>query len=230
MHSDFSSSALVRLLGAWMPTPVPASGLDVAERLGLWVSAFDAIKLQAAHQGLAARQGLGSPTERVRAARSLHDQLQRVRAALAHAIGQDPLAMAGIEQAQAGYAPFQRRHAELQRHMEQMLTPLREQARMHLERCGGRLLALARLDAAMQATLSAHEHQQLTTVPALLGRRFEQLRADAEPPEQALAPPGGSWLERFVLEWRRALLAELELRLEPLSGLMAALNNEHELT
>ena len=48
LHTDFSSSRLVRLLAPLAPAPVPPASLDFAERLGLWLGAFDALRLQAA--------------------------------------------------------------------------------------------------------------------------------------------------------------------------------------
>lgn len=249
MRSDFSSSRLVRLFGAWAPASAPGSasvaapepGLDFAERLALWVSAFDAIKLQAAQRS--ARATPSAPARRVAtAALALQEQLQRVRAALAHAIGQDPVALAGADPLVPAYAHFQRRHGELQRHMEQMLLPLREQARLALSQAGGPLADLARLDAAVHDMLAPREQQLLATLPARLAGRFEQLRQQASEPQLPLAqisqvPDAGAtpapdgahragWLSAFARDWQQALLAELDVRLEPVTGLLAALNNE----
>ena len=47
-------------------------------------------------------------------------------------------------------------------------------------------------------------------------RRFEQLAHSND----------AGWLEAFGKDWRLALLAELDLRLEPVAGLIDALNNE----
>lgn len=244
MRSDFSSSRLVRLFGAWAPASAPTvasgsvaePGLDFAERLALWVSAFDAIKLQAAQRP--ARAMPSAPARQVAtAAGALQDQLQRVRAALAHAMGQDPVALAGADPLVPAYAPFQRRHSELQRHMEQMLLPLREQARLALSQAGGALADLARLDAALGDMLAPREQQLLATLPARLAWRFEQLRQQASEPQLNLSdaptgeavpdhPPAPAWLSAFARDWHQALLAELDVRLEPVNGLLAALNNE----
>jgi hypothetical protein len=43
------------MLGDWTPVDMDASGMDVAERLGLWINAFDAIGLQAACRAQRAR-------------------------------------------------------------------------------------------------------------------------------------------------------------------------------
>lgn len=254
LHRDFSSSGLVRLVGGWTPAP-PLSGLDFAERLGLWLSAFDAIKLQGAQQAkrpppsstmLAPRQAL----------RELESQMQRVRAALAHAIAQDPVAWAGADPVQPGVAPFARRHAELQRHMERMIGPLREQARSGLASACPRLQPLADLDEVMQQVLTAREQPLLTGLQGLLAQRFAQVQAQtaaaqaAHPeiahteqtaattpdsaalsePARAAAQTAAEGLQAFRQDWRQALLAELDLRLEPVAGLLAAFSNELNLS
>lgn len=230
MRSDFSRSRLVRQLGAWAPAPAD-EGLDFAERLGLWVSAFDAIRLQGALQPQRL-QSAPAAAPRARAARlaDMQARLQRVRQALAHAIAQDPVALAGADPAQPAYAPFQRRHGQLQRHMEQMLVPLREQLRLALAESSPGLKQLATLDAVIEAMLGPREQQQLAALSALLARRFEQCRQAALAPQLALAggdaPAGSDAVAAFAQDWQQVLLAELDLRLEPVEGLLAALNNE----
>ncbi len=234
MRSDFSSSRLVRLLGAWSPAPADP-GLDFAERLGLWVSAFDAIRVQAALQPARPRANPPGPP-RAHAARlqELQAQQLRVRQALAHAIAQDPLAQAGADPAQPTYAPFQRRHGELQRHMEQMLAPLREQVRQALAQGSAAQQRLAALDAVIETMLAPREQQWLAAVPGLLQRRFDACRQAAQVPQLALAegdaPAPADWPAAFTQDWQQVLLAELDLRLQPVAGLLAALNNETSLS
>lgn len=243
MHRDFSSSRLVRLVGGWTPPP-PPSGMDVAERLGLWLNAFDAIKLQSAQQLRRPPTGRAQPAPR-QALRELEQQMQRVRAALAHAIAQDPVAWAGADPVHPGLVPFARRHAELQRHMEQMIGPLREQARLSLASACPRLQPLAALDEVMQQVLAAREQPLLAGLQGLLAQRFAQLQAAAaqvapqevdalEPTDPPRPDPAAQaadhGLQAFRQDWRDALLAELDLRLEPVAGLLAALNKEVNLS
>ena len=200
----------MRLLGAW--APAPADGVDFAERLGLWLGAFDAMRLQATMQP--ARPARGAVPSRAEC-EALAAQLKRVRAALAHAIDQDPEALAGADPAEGALAPYQRRHADLQRHMGQAMSPLREQARALLMRCGPAGAELAALDGAMQAVLAAREQQHLAGVATLLARRHQALkRADV------------AAMNIFREDWRRAMLAELDHRLEPIHGLIEALHHE----
>lgn len=237
LRSTFGRSRLVRLLGEWAPIEA-ASGMDFAERLALWLDPFDGIQLQAARQAVRA---VASAPPRAAGARpprpaEIAQDVQRVRGTLAQAIAQDPLALAavplpprgaaagggsGAPPGDAGYAPFRQRHLELQRQMEMLIAPLREHVRQALARGSPALRGLAVLDAALEPVLARREQALLPLVPALLKRRFEQLRRAHE-----AAGGDGGWLDAFAGDWRRALLAELDLRLEPVAGLAEALTND----
>lgn len=257
LRSTFGSSSLVRLLGEWAPVEPDAAGMDVAERLSLWFGAFDAIRLQAAHQAIRAIEppAAGARPDAARQrARSLAQDVERVRGALAHAIAQDPVQLAagpGLRQA-AGrvepptwgespnladvtYALYQQRHAELQRQMDLMIAPLREHVRQAVVRAAPRLKPLAAIDAALQEALGGREQALLSAVSVLPERRFEQLRAahrervaaQGEADEPATWRRSGAWLHAFEADWRAALRAEVDLRLEPVQGLVEALANDN---
>ena len=211
MRTDFTSSSLVRLLGPWAGVPADGAGPGVGERLGALVNAFDAIGLQSAHATI---RTLPPPPVRCRApagTADLADDVQRLRSTLARAIGQ-PVVPGD------GYARYQQRHAELQRTMEQLVRPLRDHVRQRVAPASHALRQLAALDAVVEPLLSAREQALLPQVAAVLGRRFAQLQASAD------AHPG--WLDDFERDWRQALLAEVELRLEPVQGLVDALTQE----
>ncbi|MFL6693345.1 MAG: DUF3348 family protein [Ramlibacter sp.] len=237
MRSDIDSPKLVRLLGAQSGVPGEAPGSDVAERLGRWLNAFDAVGLQAAHQSiLGIRSVAVRKTATAASAEALANDLQRVRSTLAHAIAQDPVpfaipklvrgapgdASALPTVADAGYAPFQQRHSKLQRQMEQLIAPLRDHVRQALSQSSVRLRQLAALDAVLEQVLAPREQTHLPAVASLLQRRYEQLRrADQQPAESS-----ADRREDFRKEWTQALLAELDLRLEPVAGMVDALANE----
>jgi hypothetical protein len=190
--------------------------MDFAERLSLWLNAFDAIDLQACHQALKAA-ATAAPAQPSAARRTgtqgVAEDFQRVRAVLAKAIAKDPLALEPPS-AEPAYAPYHQRHLELQRQMEQMITALRDHVRQAICRVSPRLRQLAVVDAAFEQVLARREQTLLPAAAALLKRRFEQLRNEE----------GG--LKAFASHWQEALLAELDLRLEPVAGLVDALTNE----
>lgn len=236
MRSDFGSSTLVRLLGDWTPVDADASAMDFAERLSLWLGAFDAIGLQSAHQAI---RGIDAPAPsrpagaRPPTADALAEDLHRVRAALAHAIAQSPSPLDLAEAEEGSYTPYHQRHIALQRRMEQMVSALRDHVRQALSRTSAPLHRLAALDAALEQTLAAREQSLLPAGASLLQRRFEHLRqahrqaleaaGQADDPARWRAP--GGWLATFEAQWREALVAEVDLRLEPVRGLVEALDN-----
>jgi hypothetical protein len=202
------------MLGDWTPVDMDASGMDVAERLGLWINAFDAIGLQAACQSIRglAHAAPGRPPVPVHiCAQELADDLAQVRTTLARLIAK---AADSVTAADASYAPCHQLHLKLQREMEQMIAALRDRVRQVLGRLSPRLRQLAALDAVLEHVIAPREQTLLPTVSHLMSRRFEQLR-QAE---------GG--FEAFGNDWRQALLSELDLRLEPVCGLVDALRNE----
>lgn len=241
MRSHFASTPLVRQLGAWAPVAVPeGTGMDFAERLSLWVGPVEAIALQATLQSL--RQvrvpQAGSTAQR----QALEEDIARVRAALAQAIAQDPLPppAPGADRAKdAAWPTYLQRHQDLQRRMDRLIDPLRDHVRHALGQTSARLRQLAALDAVLAQTLAVRQERLLPTPPSLLQRRYEQLRqahlqalktraADAGADAVALDDPthwraSGAWLHRFEQDWRQALLAEVDLRLETVRGLAEAL-------
>ncbi|MBL0422900.1 DUF3348 family protein [Ramlibacter sp. AW1] len=223
LRSSFSSSGLVRLLGEWTPLDGPGPGMDFAERLSLWLDTFQAIDLQGVHQS-ARRHADAGGRIRPQQAQALTESLQRTRGALAHAIAQARPADALVDE--ASYAPYRQRHLALQRRMEQMVRPLREHARAVLAAGPATLRRLAELDAVLEAVTEAQEQALLPAAVQLLERRFDQLQQAhaADEPDRWREPDG--WLMRFDTDWRQVLLAEVDLRLEPVAGLVAACNNE----
>ncbi len=229
LRSNISDSTLVRLLGEWAAVDADASAMDFAERLGLWLNAFDAIGLQAAHQSIRtiktaapARPSDAAPT----GSRAIAQDFQRARAALVKTID--------VPLPGASYAAYRQRHLQLQREMEQTIAALRDRVRQALCRVSARLRQLAGLDAVLEQVLAPREQMLLPRVSALLARRFEQLRlihrqaldAQGQQDDPALWRQPGGWLEVFDKEWRQALQAELDLRLEPVAGLIDAMSNE----
>ncbi len=234
-RANFSSSTLVRLLaqatGAGTGATVQGARQDVAERLSQWLNAFDAVALHGIHQSVTTAAVAPPPPGAVDAAQqAATEQFQRTRAALVAAItGQArPTATGALKDRGAtlrrvpappptpdepavDYSSFFKRHLELQRDMALKIAPLRAQVRQVLARGLPHLRPLAALDALMEQTLAAREHKLLAQVPVLLEKRFEQL---CEAP--------GTGPVAFRREWEAIVLAELNLRLQPVVGLMEA--------
>lgn len=253
LPSSFSSSRLVRLLSAWTHQEVGPAEHDLAQRLSPWLGVFDAVNLHAAHQTIkASGQEPGvAPTED--SARALVQALERLHQTLSQAIHErtspapapkparlsrfqsahSPLA----EEPELSWPVFKQRYQALQHLMDTRVNALRGQVRQALFGATPALRQLATLDVALGATLDARAEKLLPKVPSLLEKRFEQLRqaqasATESPPEGAdpvsalLAAPAPPWQAGFRQDMQDVLLAELEVRLQPLAGLIEAFKNE----
>lgn len=231
LHRNFSSSRLVRLLGDWSPVDAKASRQDFAERLGLWLDVSDAITLHAAHQSLPSQTVARATVADAGKTWAVEDEFQRVRSALVKAIAASlapptaapraqPATPPVIADADATFAPHHQRYLDLQRQMVLRIDALRDHVRQALSRTSPALAQLALLDSVLDQMLGKREQKLLATVPALLEKRFEQLRQTQ----------GGPWLDTFGHDMHTALLAELDLRLQPVMGLVDAYRNENKKT
>jgi Protein of unknown function (DUF3348) len=130
----------------------------------------------------------------------------------------------------ADYPVFRQRYLSMQQAMETGIGNLRGRLREKLAATTLAMTQLAEVDAVMERALSPRERSLLAAVPGLLGGHFERLRqaeqktlADAQAPGDAPAITPGAWLAVFRKDMQSVLLAELELRFQPVEGLLAAL-------
>ncbi|MGE0098729.1 MAG: DUF3348 family protein [Hydrogenophaga sp.] len=213
--SHFNRSPLVRQLAAWWPVEADdfPHRRDIGERLGEWLNVADAIALHSAHQSLPAIRTLrrAGPPPHSDAAQA---ELQRVRATLAKAIQAPPIHP--VEAADAEFAPHHQRYLDQQRRMEMAIDAFRGHLRQMLAQATPRLAQLAALDAVLDQMLGGREQKLLAGVPAFLKARFQLLRQ---------SDPDG-WPPHFEHDFQQTLRAELELRLQPVTGLVEALNHD----
>ena len=238
------SARLIRTLAELGVADAPESKQTFADRLGLWLDFTDAIALFAVINPPSAPAPTPAAPPAVQAQR---DAFQRVRAALEDAIAVDGLLTPGkariklpqpdwhptIEGA-ADFLPYQRYYLAHQRDMGAAIAPLRAAVRAAVAAQSPAHKRLAALDGVMEQALGNRERTLLTGVPALLARHFDRLhqthraaRGDAAGPDD---PDGwlqpGAWLATFCKDMKTLLLAELDLRLQPVAGLLDALGNE----
>ena len=237
-RSHFNCSNLSRVLDGYGFATSGETGPTSAERLGAWLSAADAMRLYAALNG-------GAEPDRSSAsplAGALSDQCNRLRTTLTQAIEHScrlnppardgsrlrfPLPDPALPDAVAAdYEPYRRFQLAHQREMDVAITPLRARARQVLAQSGPALARLAAVDAALGDILAGREARLLATLPALLERRFVELREAGQADDRTAWLAQDGWLARFCRELQTALLAELDLRLQPLAGLIDALDQE----
>jgi hypothetical protein len=211
LRSNFNRSALVRQLAGWLPVQVDAPRQDLGERLGEWLNVADAIALHSAHQALPGVSTARRPAVRKGGAADVSAELQRVRAVLTQAITTPP--QPPTDASDTEFAPHHQRHLDQQRRMEMSVDALRDHLRQVLAATSPRLAQLAALDATLDQMFGGREQKLLAGVPAFLKVRFEQLR-QTHP---------DTWPPLFEHEVQQALLAELDLRLQPVVGMTEAL-------
>lgn len=228
-----ASPGLPHVLRAWgLALPPPATG-PVSSRLADSLSWRDAVALA---------QVLKTPTtaataegaERLTAAREwAAAALERLHAEL-HAAFTDPVLVREGPQAPVkppqgldAVAPFKLHHSTQQRTLAARVATLRGRLRSQLAGTTPRLLRLAQLDAVFEQALAGKESAALAGLPSMTVQRGLRLQAAA--PEAALdlsAWPAPGWRGQLWDELQRVLQAELALRLQPVLGLMEALQHD----
>lgn len=231
------SSRLLYTLADLSLADTASSRVAFAEKLALWVDFTHAIKLSAL---------LNIPADQARTPpASTHmtgQRLAQVRISLEQMIrngctpkvfkAQVELHSPALEVTSApptDHEPYRRYYLSLQRDMETTVRALRLQVRETLSKASPTLKKLALLDATFDSVLIERESKLLTKLPALLEQQFAADRAHhtTEPPDDWLKP--GHWLHRFSQAFETMLLAELDLRLQAITGLVEALQHEtHE--
>lgn len=245
-RTAFSGPALIRLLARLTDVEVPESSQSLSDRLSQWLGWTDAIALSSALNNAPPAVAAGARAFGL----AEKNECDRVRASLAKAIVGDsvfaaarrrgPAAQAlphdAPAQAPVEYALFRQRYLAMQQAMETGVGNLRGRLRAMLAAKTPAMARLAVVDAVMERALSERERSLLAAVPGLLAGHFERLReaeqqalADAEASADvataapAAPTPPGAWLDAFRKDMQSVLLAELDVRLQPVEGLLAAL-------
>lgn len=202
-----------------------------ADGLSQWTGWADAIALSAALDRPLAKSPTSGDEEPFRYEEA-YAEYQRVRALLARAIVREATAVGRSPlDAGLGFSPYRQCYVARQQAMDVAIGPLREQVRAALAAGTPELARLAAVDTVMAQVLSNQERRLLATVPLLLEKHFGRLRAAQV--SGAGDGPGfsedGTWLDLFRQDLQAVLLAELELRLQPVEGLVEALRHNDPL-
>lgn len=226
----------IRLLTRLTDTAPLPPALSLADKLGQWIDWNRAVALSRALDG-------ATPTPRADARPfDAEDETAcaRARATLVDSITDDaawlaamgkPADTPGDDAPHAAFAALQQRYIALQRAMQSATGKLRGQLRDRLSNTSAEMARLAEIDAAMELVLSPREHALLGNVPMLLARHFDRMRNDAPAMDDADADadaattPPATFPTTAALrrDMQSLLLAELDLRFQPIEALLAAL-------
>lgn len=251
--AGLNDSALVRLLSALAVPDVSFSSDSLSERLGGLVDFKDSMRLAAFHDEL--RRAAFEPAAEQVGAETLQAEFAQLRLSLARAVLESFLPDAGAARPKfpplaadmalerlLAYEPYHRFYAAHQRSFEGRLQSLQLRVRGVLAGRSAELARLAAMDQMLRDTVLAHTRKSLAAIPQLLGRRFDSLvqayrarqgmsadsAADLLPQQDLLAAwtRPGEWLDTFAKDMQSVLLAELDLRLMPILGLVEAIDEE----
>jgi len=200
----------IRLLARLAEADVAPSGQSLPDRLGQWLDWKHALALSSALDGHPAAPEAGATVPD-----DLHAECAQAREVLAAAIKNDPLLAIGTPVEEPDYATYRQAYLTRQRAMQASTGRLRGKLRDSLVQASAEMARLAEVDAVMEVALTPREHTSLAKVPGLLERRFEHLRAAGQ--------SSHTWLDAFRRDMQSVLLAELDLRFQPVDALLAAL-------
>jgi murein DD-endopeptidase MepM/ murein hydrolase activator NlpD len=216
-------STLARHLATALPAgaAVAAPRQDVAERLGQWLNVAEAISLHAALPAVKAAGEAAARRPPRTGAPALHAalraELERVRSGLVRSIAAAAAHRPDPADPDTELALILQRLGDQQRRMELAIDALRDHVRQQLAQSTPAMAQLAAVDAVMDKLFGGREQRLLAGLPAFLKARFATLR------REAAAPASPPWLQTFGAEFEQLLLAELELRLQPVTGLIESL-------
>ena len=250
LHHRLNSSRLVVLLAQWTQAQGGHARQDVAEQLGQWLSVVGAVELNGSLRSIESYSAQPLPAQEPSAVdtQALEDLFQKTKAELtrlATAPAKPAKPMRGRAdntpvdepdpQVQADFAAHGPRYLELQKQLDARLGALRTQMRRGLLKGSATLRQLAALDGVMEQMLGAREQRLWASLPGHLERRFVHLRkahqaqlsasGHADEPLRWRQP--GGWLAAFEQDLQALLLAETQVRLQPIMGLLEAAHNEN---
>lgn len=228
-HSAFDGPTFIRLLARLTDDTLPQGGTAPAEHLSQWLDWTRAVVLSKALDAkpVEAEHGMQvlDRDDAAACAKARATLLAAISGAPELAISR-PQAVCSSDDAEAlppapvEFAPFRQRHLALQRSMLIATGRLRGDLRDRLAQRSADMARLAEVDAVMEGALSPREHALFGAVPALLETHFERLRAAAN---TSAADPSAAWLDGFRRDMQGVLIAELDVRFQPVEGLLAAL-------
>ena len=246
-EATFGSSRLIRFLSQWELANVEVSHSHFVDRLGQLIDFSDSINLASTHRDLSSMAFEARPY-------SLEDSkalFLRVRSVIVQSIVKSttpnvasggralPNPNNGDEaELMMSFEPYRLFYVLQQRDMDTKIRNLRAQIRQEMKGASPKLAQLSALDTALGDTLFTNTRKFFSVVPKLLAKRFEyllQAHQSAVANDQASDNPAhwiapGGWMDQFYKEIQGLLLAELEVRLQPVLGLIEALMKEVEKT
>lgn len=231
---------LMTLLSKVSEVKLSASNHNLAERLGHLMGLSGSVSLARAlqqrpqDQHMAQFDKADSVQQRVLAVRER--TMRTISNSFSHDENESQIKVPSADvtiraQALQSYEPYRRFYVAHQLEMAVCVQNLRAEVRNSLALVSSELIELAELDKTIEEGLVSYNRKLFNVTLKVLERHFKSLlcehlakatEAGDEEPEQWLEP--GAWLYCFYQDMRELLLAEFDVRLQPVLGLLEALN------
>lgn len=214
---------LVRLLSDFALIEEDWPHREFADRLGQMLNFADSILLADAHK-TKPKPGIeveADPSAEIKQA-VLHTKSRLVQGVIescSETVERPKIRWPALKADANDDLPYERVHGfyiSHQREQDQALRMIRSSARDVMSGSSPNLQKLATLDRVLEETLWDHCRRFYAMIPALFERRFQDL--------QSVGRPG--WLNQLRKDIQALLLAELDLRLQPVLGLVEAIEHE----
>lgn len=241
---SLNGSSLIRLLSELTTSAAEHSFTGFGSRFGQLFALTDSLKLAEMHRGLAKTdfeprdmEQTAIEAEFLRVQKKIVDSLSR------RFIADDsdgvmrnlfPGLRAEASAAQlASYESYHGFYVNLQREIDREVQYLQSFTRDAVSGLSPELAQLVIIDSTLGDALAVHSRKLFALVPQLLGQRFEfllqqhhQSLFNPEQDDVSSWTKTGGWLDRFRLDMHELALAELDVRLQTVLGLIEAIN-EH---
>ncbi len=227
------SSRLIQFLTDRAVSSVKVSHKHFAEELGQMIDLSDSFALSDALRGLKKTpySDVKIDKEQIKTVflQQQHRLVETMIGHFSHPVKGSPMRLPAIDKSDIDLTKtlegYQRFYALQQSDLESQIIQLRHQLRQDIKGFSPRLAQLVALDTIMSDTLGVHSRQLFNLMPRILSKRFADLQSETSS-SQNLFDDELHWLEAFQEEMQGLLLAELEVRLQPLLGLIEALDEE----
>lgn len=232
---SLNGSRLVRFLAELAVSNIAHTRKGFAQRFGQLIDLSDSINLSNVHGEL--RRMKFEPLDITRD--TIHQEFLRVRQSVVQNViksfaphrGPSAVRVAfpnvSIDD-DATFEPFQRFYLAHQREIDLRTQYIQSYVRDGVAGLSPTLAKLSALDSAVGDTLAAHTRKAFAVIPKLLAKRFEHLLEEhqqgALPLEEDQNQKPAPWLKTLRSDMQGLLLAELEVRLLPVLGLIEAID------
>lgn len=218
---SLTDSRIVRYLTELAVSDATVSHQHFVSHLGNFIDFSGSIALSLAHEELPKLIFQSGELSK----EAITDNFFKVRRSIVHAIVQSFIPSDDYQRiklpvpntAPMTFDLYQRFYLAHQRELDFRIQNLQLEVRASVSGISLELAQLSSLDVTLNNTLAAHVNRLYAVIPLLLEKRFTLLLSDLKiQPDKRL--------EQFCNELQGLLLAELELRLLPVIGLIDALN------